>query len=107
MRQIFQKIRSFPLLAVLIVLLLQLYIFMYGCSSTAGTDIGTPGRSLYASKCASCHRLLPPQDYTAEQWRHYVDKYGEKLTPEQKQVILDYLRPRAADEQNDQQASSR
>ena len=106
MKYIVQKIKSHLLPAVLIVLLLQLYILMYGCSSVAGTDIGTPGRSLYASKCASCHRLLPPQDYTAEQWRHYVDKYGEKLSSEQKQVILDYLRPRAADAQNDQQASS-
>ena len=72
-------------------ILLQLYL--YGCS--APTDMEAPpfsaDHSLYSAKCGSCHRLLPPQDYSAQTWRHYVDKYGKKLTEAQKQQMLDYL----------------
>ena len=61
---------------------------------------------LYVSKCGSCHRLLPPQDYTTDQWQHYVDKYGKKMTPLKKQTVLDYLQQRAADAQSSQQRLS-
>lgn len=47
---------------------------------------------LYRSKCASCHRLLPPKKYSDEKWEEYVIKYGKKLKEEEKQRILEYLK---------------
>ena len=79
--------------------LLQLYLFLYGCSSPAErtSPVDSSASSLYSAKCSSCHRLLPPQDHTIETWRHYVDKYGKTMTDEQKQQVLDFLRHNAAD----------
>jgi len=79
-------------------ILLQPYLFLGGCSTPATPDQSTnsPGQPLYSAKCGSCHRLLPPQDHTAPTWRHYVDKYGKKMTAEQKQLVLDYLTSNAA-----------
>jgi hypothetical protein len=79
---------------------------MYGCSKNSGSFVIAGGYSLYASKCGSCHRLLPPQDHTMDQWRHYVDTYGKKMTQLEKQTVLDYLEQRAADAQDSQQELS-
>ena len=106
MKSIIQKISSFPVLMGIFVLLLQSCILMYGCSNAAGSSVTTEGYSLYASKCGSCHRLLPPQDHTMDQWRHYVDTYGKKMTQLEKQTVLDYLEQRAADAQDSQQELS-
>jgi len=40
--------------------------------------------------------LLPPQDYTADTWRDYVNKYGKRLPEADKQQMLDYLEQNAA-----------
>jgi hypothetical protein len=106
MKSILQKIKSFPILAGIFVFLLQSYMLMYGCSNTASNSVTADGYSLYASKCGSCHHLLPPQDHTMDQWRHYVDKYGKKTTQLEKQTVLDYLEQRAADAQDSQQELS-
>lgn len=47
---------------------------------------------LYRSKCASCHRLLPPKKYSDEKWEEYVIKYGKKLKEEEREKILEYLK---------------
>ena len=81
-------------------ILLQAYLFLYGCSNPANYTVTADAPSaplLYSAKCASCHRLLPPEDYSAQTWRHYVDKYGKKLTDVQKQQMLDYLIVNASD----------
>ncbi len=106
MKSILQKIKLFPVLAGVFVLLLQSCILMYGCSNNSGSSVTADGYSLYASKCGSCHRLLPPQDHTMDQWRHYVDKYGKMTTQLEKQTVLDYLQQRAADTQSSQQRLS-
>lgn len=75
--------------------LLQLSLFWYGCSAPDDRPVtaesAVPGRSLYSAKCASCHRLLPPEDYSAQTWKQYVDKYGKAMTASQKQRLLNYL----------------
>jgi hypothetical protein len=103
MRAIFQKIWSLPVVAGGCILLLQSYIFMYGCSNNAIAPEITGGRALYSSKCVSCHRLLPPEDYSADSWEHYVDKYGKKMTDDQKQIVLNYLLQESANAQKSQQ----
>lgn len=106
MKSIIQKISSFPVLVGIFVLLLQSCILMYGCSNTAGSSVTADGYSLYASKCGSCHRLLPPEDYSTERWRLYVDKYGKKMTQLEKQTVLDYLQQSTANTQDSQQELS-
>ena len=54
------------------------------------------GRELYGRKCASCHRLFSPEEYTAKQWQAAVAKFGRGLTAAEQAVLLDYLRPLAA-----------
>lgn len=77
-------------------ILLQSYLFfLYGCSSQPRVS-DSKGQVLYSAKCTSCHRLLPPQDYTADVWRQYVAKYGKQATEDEQQQILDYLQKNAA-----------
>ena len=97
------KYNTLILIAGVTGILLQSYLFICGCSNTASSSETADGYSLYASKCGSCHRLLPPQDHRMDQWRHYVDKYGKKMTQLEKQTVLDYLEQRAADAQDSQQ----
>lgn len=49
------------------------------------------GQRLYHAKCSSCHNLVEPERFDYQQWRSYIDKYGDELMAEQKRVILDYL----------------
>ena len=74
---------------------LQLCIFIYGCSAPANLSV-SPEQSLYSSKCASCHRLLPPQNHTAAVWRDYVRKYGRQMTETQRLELLNYLEKNAS-----------
>jgi hypothetical protein len=52
------------------------------------------GRNLYINKCGSCHALVLPEKYSAEQWPSLVDKMEikSKISPEEKKLILEYLR---------------
>ncbi|MBP7400697.1 MAG: hypothetical protein KA954_13990 [Chitinophagales bacterium] len=51
------------------------------------------GRNLYISKCASCHSLYLPKQYTLHQWEINVEEMEEKakLNSTQKELIFNYL----------------
>lgn len=51
------------------------------------------GRKLYVSKCGSCHTLVLPEKYSADQWQSLVDKMETKakITPDEKKLIVEYL----------------
>ena len=49
------------------------------------------GEVLYQGKCSSCHNLIDPSQFAKEKWNTYVNKYGKKMTAEEKQLLLDYL----------------
>jgi mono/diheme cytochrome c family protein len=51
------------------------------------------GRKLYVSKCGSCHTLVLPEKYSADQWQSLVDKMEtkSKITPDEKKLIVGYL----------------
>jgi cytochrome c5 len=51
----------------------------------------SPGEMLYRAKCLSCHSVIAPGDHDEEEWRLYVDKYGKKMTDEEKRIVLGYL----------------
>jgi len=36
------------------------------------------GKRLYASKCASCHKLYEPSRYDDEKWSYWMDKMRQK-----------------------------
>lgn len=48
--------------------------------------------TLYRAKCASCHRVYPPGNYTYEKFETYVARYGKGLEPEERGRLLDYLK---------------
>lgn len=70
--------------------LFGLCLLAHGCNDTAKPM--DKGAIMYSRKCSSCHNLIEPSRFDMEQWRHYVDKYGEKMKIEEKQLLLDYLR---------------
>jgi mono/diheme cytochrome c family protein len=53
------------------------------------------GRTLYVSRCGSCHTLKRPSELPAEQWQSEVsemrDKNGVKLSDAEAQAIVRYL----------------
>ena len=50
-------------------------------------------RKLYVAKCAKCHKLYPPANYSDEEWRMWVGKMSKKarLKPEQQRILSDYI----------------
>lgn len=75
----------------LIVLLesIGLVMIAHGCHDMA-RDMD-PRAVLYSRKCSSCHNLIEPSRFDEETWRRYVEKYGQKLTIEEKQRLVYYL----------------
>jgi mono/diheme cytochrome c family protein len=53
------------------------------------------GRSLYVSRCGSCHALKAPAELSAGRWQEEVSemrsKNGVKLSDEEAQAIVRYL----------------
>lgn len=69
-------------------------LFTGGCQSSTALPMlsgHVPGRQLYQTNCGNCHMLLRPSRYDMLTWSHYVDKYGQNLVPQEKQLVLAYL----------------
>ncbi len=51
------------------------------------------GRDFYIAKCGSCHTLILPEKFIADDWHVWVDKMKEKvvLSEKEKDLILMYL----------------
>jgi cytochrome c5 len=64
-------------------------VFVYGCHYTL-TQMGR-GERLYRAKCSGCHTLISPARHDQETWRLYVDKYGKKMSAEEKRIVMEYL----------------
>ena len=47
---------------------------------------------LYSANCASCHRLLPPEDHSVEKFGEYINKYGKGMSAEEKERLLGYIK---------------
>jgi cytochrome c5 len=67
----------------------SLFVLVYGCQNMAVQM--SDGEKLYRAKCSSCHRVIAPGDHEEEEWRLYVEKYGKKMTDEEKRIVLGYL----------------
>ena len=103
MKRIPNTYKTLTVIAGVTGIVLQSYIFICGCSSPANPvdPAELSAKRLYSAKCASCHNLLPPEDYTYQEWRYYVDKYGKKMSDLEKQQVLNYLEKRAASAEED------
>lgn len=64
-------------------------ILVYGCQRMAVKM--SDGEILYRAKCSSCHNIIAPSRYNKEKWYLHVDKYGQKMTAEEKRTLLQYL----------------
>ena len=63
----------------------------------------TAAAKLYAARCNNCHRVYHPALMTQKMWETMVSRMettmaqnGTPLAPQEKAVILDYLRRNAA-----------
>jgi hypothetical protein len=66
-----------------------LLALVYGCQNIAVEM--SRGEMLYNAKCSSCHNLIEPSRHDKKTWDIYVDKYGRKMTDQEKRVVLQYL----------------
>ena len=50
-------------------------------------------RKLYLAKCAHCHKLYNPANYSDAKWHEWMEKMSKKakLNPEQKDMLSEYL----------------
>ena len=62
---------------------------LWGCQGAAKPM--SSGEALYRVKCSSCHGVIARERHDSETWRVYVDRYGKKLTSQQKSAMLEYL----------------
>ena len=69
--------------------LFSLAIALSGCVPEAEKS---EGYKLYSAKCSSCHRLLPPENYTLEKLEEYIVKYGKEMTAEEKSKLFGFLK---------------
>ena len=53
---------------------------------------------LYRAKCASCHRVYPPKDYTYKKFQEQIAKYGKALSDDERGAISEYLKANAKHE---------
>ncbi len=73
----------------LLLCLFGLCLLAQGCKNVAKPM--DKGAIMYNGKCSSCHNLIEPSRFKKKQWQHYVEKYGKKMTIEEKRLLLDYL----------------
>ncbi|NIP24063.1 MAG: hypothetical protein GWN67_10720 [Phycisphaerae bacterium] len=66
-----------------------LLVLIYGCQ-TISREM-SPGEMLYRAKCSSCHSVIATSSYDRQEWRLYIDKYGKKMTDDEKRIVLEYL----------------
>jgi len=91
-------------------LLLLALAFAVGCSSAlylptsadadragVSTERLMVGRTLYISKCGSCHNLHLPEQYTQKQWLKVMPAMQKKarITDEESKQITDFLLARS------------
>ena len=80
-----------------ILILLTLGIALSACAASGKRnslpDNQQPGRKLYYAKCAKCHKLYPPANYSDEDWKMWMGKMKKKakLNDEQEAQLSLYI----------------
>ncbi len=60
----------------------------------SAVDQTAAGRKLYVNKCAKCHKMYDPANYTDRQWDSWMGKMQKKakLNPQEKEAVNEYVR---------------
>ena len=69
--------------------MLIVLLLFYSCHNV--TNNFSEDEILYKSKCSSCHNLIESTRFDKETWHLYVDRYGQEMNTEEKELLLDYL----------------
>src|SRR2546423_1778510 len=80
-------------------LIFSLVIVSAGCRSPSAPPEVPPssgneqGRKLYITKCARCHKLYDPRNYSDQEWQTWMVKMARKskLSPDQQEEISHYV----------------
>ena len=72
-----------------------LVLLLIGCHQGGRTQM-SEGDRLYRAKCASCHRLVDPDEYENEQWHAFLADHGPRMTQAERTAIADHLARRSA-----------
>jgi hypothetical protein len=64
-------------------------ILVYGCHDVMVEM--SDGEKLYRAKCSSCHKIIAPSRFNRDIWLRYIEKFGGKMTDEERLVVLQYL----------------
>ncbi len=56
------------------------------------------GKALYESRCTGCHELINPSSHNFEYWSNHLCDGEGKISREDKQRMLLYLRTRVAED---------
>jgi mono/diheme cytochrome c family protein len=76
-----------------------LLLALAGCASPSPAAAATPadpvaqGHQIYVAKCAKCHKLYDPANYSDQEWALWMKKMSRKarLKPEQEQALTQYI----------------
>ena len=68
---------------------LIILLFCYSCQDR--TKNFTKSEILYRGKCSSCHNLIEPIRFDKKTWHLYIEKYGQEMKNEEKELLLNYL----------------
>ncbi len=75
-------------------------LFLGVACAWAGTEGGirssnevAAARKLYLTKCAKCHKLYPPAQYSDHEWAKWMEKMSRKskLKPAEKETLIRYI----------------
>lgn len=70
---------------------------LLGSSPSQGGELSAveikSARKIYLGKCAKCHKLYDPANYSPEQWAEWMVKMNSKskLRPEQAELLARYI----------------
>jgi mono/diheme cytochrome c family protein len=77
--------------------ILALALALAACAHAGGEGAPRDGAALYRRKCTSCHRLIPPPEKDAATWRGAIERFGTRLSPEERAAVTEYLVSNARD----------
>lgn len=78
----------------LLVIFLGVFAAVGAPGDRPAVDQSAAGRKLYLNKCAKCHKMYDPLNYTDRQWDSWMGKMEKKakLKPKEKEAVNEYVR---------------
>ena len=89
--------KSFRIIIAAPFLILALLYFVgcasYGNAPAAPTETLATGRKIYVAKCAKCHKLYAPAQYSNAAWEKWMRKMSKKanLSADQETLLSGYV----------------